>query len=79
MRPAADFTFDLAAEIYKKNSIAVILTGMGRDGSKGAFKIKHYGGKVISEAKETLSLIHIFNYICICSSNWYNNIWESFI
>jgi two-component system chemotaxis response regulator CheB len=53
VRPAADFTFDLAAEIYKENSIAVILTGMGRDGSKGAFKIKHYGGKVISEAKET--------------------------
>ncbi|PNS00798.1 chemotaxis protein CheY [Petrotoga mexicana DSM 14811] len=53
VRPSADFTFDLAAEIFKENSLAVILTGMGRDGAKGAFKVKHYGGKVIAESKET--------------------------
>ncbi|MDN5343598.1 chemotaxis response regulator protein-glutamate methylesterase [Oceanotoga sp. DSM 15011] len=53
VRPAADFTFDLAAEIFKSNSICVVLTGMGRDGAKGAFKINHLGGKVIAEAKET--------------------------
>ena len=53
VRPAADFTFDLAAEIYKNNIIGVVLTGMGRDGAKGAFKIKHYGGKVIAESQET--------------------------
>ncbi len=53
VRPSADFTFDLAAEIFKENSLAVILTGMGRDGAKGVFKVKHYGGKVIAESKET--------------------------
>ncbi|AEX85964.1 chemotaxis protein CheY [Marinitoga sp. 1135] len=53
VRPAADFTFDLAAEIYKSNIIAAVLTGMGKDGAKGAFKIKHYGGKIIAESKET--------------------------
>ena len=37
---------------------------MGRDGSKGAFKIKHYGGKVISEAKETFCGIWNFKGCC---------------
>ncbi|MCD6463404.1 MAG: chemotaxis response regulator protein-glutamate methylesterase [Thermotogae bacterium] len=53
VRPAADFTFDKAAEIYRGGTIGVVLTGMGRDGTLGAFKIKHYGGKIIAEAKET--------------------------
>lgn len=53
VRPAADFTFDHAAEIYKEKSLGVILTGMGRDGTKGAFKIKHFKGKIIAEAEET--------------------------
>lgn len=53
VRPSADFTFDMAAEIFRNNALAIILTGMGRDGAKGAFKVKHYGGKVISESKET--------------------------
>lgn len=48
-----DFTLDKAAEIYKSKTIAVILTGMGKDGTKGAFKVKFYGGKVIAEDKET--------------------------
>ncbi len=53
VRPAADFTFDKAAEIYKNNVIGVVLTGMGRDGTKGSFKIKHYKGKIIAEAEST--------------------------
>lgn len=53
VRPAADFTFDQAAEIFNSGCVGVILTGMGRDGAKGAFKIKHYGGKIIAESKET--------------------------
>lgn len=53
VRPAADYTFDKMAEIYGGQSIGVILTGMGRDGTLGAFKIKHYGGKVIAESKDT--------------------------
>ncbi|KLO23202.1 chemotaxis protein CheY [Marinitoga sp. 1197] len=53
VRPAADFTFDKAAEIYKSNIVAAVLTGMGKDGAKGAFKIKHYGGKIIAESPKT--------------------------
>ncbi len=53
VRPAVDFTLDKIAEIYKDKTIAVILTGMGKDGTKGAFKVKFYKGTVIAEAKET--------------------------
>ncbi len=53
VRPAADFTFDQAAEMFNSGCVGVVLTGMGRDGAKGAFKIKHYGGKIIAEAKDT--------------------------
>ncbi len=53
VRPAVDFTLDKVAEIYKDKTIAVILTGMGKDGTKGAFKVKFYKGIVIAEAKET--------------------------
>lgn len=53
VRPAADYTIDKAAEIYKEKTILVVLTGMGRDGTKGAFKVKHYGGIVIAESEET--------------------------
>jgi len=53
VRPSVDYTLDKMAEIYKNRTIAVILTGMGRDGTKGAFKVKFYGGTVIAEAEET--------------------------
>ena len=53
VRPAADFTFDMASHIYGKNIICVVLTGMGKDGAFGATKIKSLGGIVIAESKET--------------------------
>lgn len=53
VRPAVDFTLMKVAEIYKANTIGVILTGMGRDGAKGAFKVKYYSGKVIAEDEST--------------------------
>ena len=53
VRPSVDYTLDKIAEIYKNRTIAVILTGMGRDGTKGAFKVKFYKGIVIAESEET--------------------------
>lgn len=53
VRPSVDYTLDKVAEIYKENTIAVILTGMGRDGAKGAFKVKFFKGVVIAESQET--------------------------
>ncbi len=56
VRPAVDFTLSKVTEIYKSNTIAVILTGMGRDGQKGAFKVKYYSGKVIAEDESTCAV-----------------------
>jgi two-component system chemotaxis response regulator CheB len=41
------------AKIYRQNSIGVILTGMGSDGSNGIKKLKLAGGKVIAEDEST--------------------------
>lgn len=53
VRPAADFTFGMAADIYGKNIVYAILTGMGKDGADSAEKIKALGGKIIAESKKT--------------------------
>ena len=41
------------AGIYRKRVAAVILTGMGNDGSKGIRAIKEHGGYVIAESEES--------------------------
>lgn len=53
VRPAADFSFEQGVELYREKTIGVIMTGMGRDGTKGSFKIKHYRGSIIAESEET--------------------------
>ncbi|BCJ85281.1 protein-glutamate methylesterase/protein-glutamine glutaminase [Effusibacillus dendaii] len=52
-RPAVDNLFFSVAKLHGISLQAVILTGMGSDGSKGLRSIKQVGGKTISEAKET--------------------------
>lgn len=47
VRPSADPLFRSLAQVFNERSIAVILTGLGRDGSAGASIIKSTGGKVI--------------------------------
>ncbi|MFX0138889.1 MAG: chemotaxis protein CheB, partial [Candidatus Hodarchaeota archaeon] len=44
--PAADVTFRSAAKVYGKETLGIILTGMGRDGFEGAKIIKSFGGKI---------------------------------
>ena len=53
VRPAADFTFNLAADIYGRNIVCAVLTGMGKDGAESAEKIKSLGGKIIAESQKT--------------------------
>ncbi len=53
VRPSADVTMFSAADIFGKDTIGVILTGMGRDGADGAKRIKEKGGKVIIQNMET--------------------------
>lgn len=51
--PSVDAMLQSCAGIYRKRVAAVILTGMGNDGSKGVQIIKEQGGYVIAESEET--------------------------
>lgn len=51
--PSVDVMLQSCAGIYRKRVAAVILTGMGNDGSKGVCIIKEHGGYVIAESEET--------------------------
>ncbi|MCZ7401582.1 MAG: chemotaxis response regulator protein-glutamate methylesterase [Candidatus Methanoperedens sp.] len=53
VRPSVDVLLESVARIYKENSVGVILTGMGSDGSEGIKKLKLAGGKVIAEDEST--------------------------
>lgn len=52
-RPAVDVLFRSAAEVYGDRVLAVILTGMGSDGTQGAAWVKAQGGRVFTEAEDT--------------------------
>ena len=46
-RPSIDVLFESAADSYQNGVVAVLLTGMSRDGSAGAARIKECGGVVV--------------------------------
>lgn len=46
-RPSVDVLFDSMAEVYGPGLIGVILTGAGKDGSKGLLNIQEKGGLTI--------------------------------
>lgn len=47
LRPAANITMQSAAEAFGASVLAVVLTGMGSDGTRGSGLIKKAGGEVI--------------------------------
>jgi two-component system chemotaxis response regulator CheB len=55
VRPAVDKTFESAAQVYGKNALSVILSGMGNDAGEGAHAIKEAGGvSLICDEKDCL-------------------------
>ncbi|MFH1076328.1 MAG: chemotaxis-specific protein-glutamate methyltransferase CheB [Pseudomonadota bacterium] len=52
-RPSADVLFSSVAEHYGSRVLAVILTGMGDDGTNGVREIKQKGGYCIVQNKES--------------------------
>ncbi len=53
VRPCANKLFRSVAPIYKDNTIAIVLTGMGYDGTDGAREIKKYNGLIIAQSEAT--------------------------
>jgi two-component system, chemotaxis family, protein-glutamate methylesterase/glutaminase len=53
VRPCADFLFESAARIYGRNTLGIVLTGMGRDGGDGAKAIKDHKGAVLIQNEES--------------------------
>ncbi len=47
--PSADLLFHSLAEIYGRTGLAVIMTGMGSDGSEGLAELKRRGGFVLGQ------------------------------
>ena len=55
VRPAVDKTFESAAHVYGKNTVSVILSGMGNDAGEGAHAVREAGGvSLICEEKDCL-------------------------
>lgn len=53
IRPSADITMNSASKFFNGFMIAIILTGMGRDGSIGIRSVKRKGGIIIVQDSET--------------------------
>jgi two-component system chemotaxis response regulator CheB len=53
VRPAVDITFASLAHLYGAHLMAVLLTGMGKDGARGLKMIQDRGGRTLAEDETT--------------------------
>jgi two-component system chemotaxis response regulator CheB len=56
LRPRADLTIEDAARLFGSKLLLVVLTGMGRDGLKGARAVRAAGGRILCEAESTCTV-----------------------
>ena len=52
-KPAVDILFRSGASVYGKSAIAIVLTGMGSDGTKGSGALKRAGTFIIVQDSES--------------------------
>jgi two-component system chemotaxis response regulator CheB len=52
-RPSVDVLFRSVAQVYGSGALAVVMTGMGSDGARGAEQIRNAGGEVIVQDEAT--------------------------
>ncbi len=64
IRPAADFLFESAAEIFGRNTLGIVFTGMGRDGADGAGSIKKAQGAIFIQNQETCVVFGMPGAVC---------------
>ncbi len=55
-KPSADELFRTCAAVYGRAILAVVLTGIGSDGTEGAKKVHDTGGVVLAQSKETCAV-----------------------
>jgi two-component system chemotaxis response regulator CheB len=56
VRPCLDMLFGSVAEIFRHRAVAVVLTGMGRDGLAGCRAVRARRGVVLAEAEESCTV-----------------------
>lgn len=52
-RPSVDIMIKSVSEIYSKNAIGVIMTGMGKDGTEGIRELKNIGGVCLAQDEDS--------------------------
>ena len=56
VRPCLDVLLASLADVFRGRAVAVVLTGMGRDGLEGCRAVRARGGMVLAEAAETCTV-----------------------
>ena len=52
VRPSVDYLLRSAVDVFDGNALAVIMTGMGRDGLEGCRALKQAGGYVFAQCQD---------------------------
>ncbi len=56
VRPSIDVTIASLAKLYGRRTLAVLLTGMGKDGARGLCAVRALGGHTIAEDESTCAV-----------------------